>query len=198
MKRLAFLWFKCCLSSCLLTLAVASSAERAEASNLQAVVDDFSDLMYFRFHTTEPFTSQPNSTILFQSTGFVSGNQMLLPGNMMWLGGTPNDDGSDGPSFIEIDSTNNAVAIALSFDFPNGGITGVMEGNPAVKFDYSQYTPEEQETLEMIAKLGAILSHQGTGGEDIHLTVIPEPVAWSLLALGVVAVIAFSRRRPAG
>jgi len=187
MKRSTLFCLKCSLATCLLLSASLTFSERAAASNLQGVVDDFDDLMYFRFFTTEPFTSSPTAPILFSSTGFVSGEQRTLPGNMMWLDGISNDDGAFGPSFIEVDPNNIAVRIALSFDFMGSPITGTMEGNPAVTFDYSSYSTKEQEILEKIAERGIILEHQGTGGEDMHLVIVPEPATWMLLAVSIVA-----------
>jgi hypothetical protein len=167
------------------------SIERAHAI-VDAVVDPASKTFFFS-GTSSPIKT-PGSVFQWSSPGFLNGPQELFPANMVTLGGTPNDDGITGPSFMELDSTNNAMTAVLAFNFPSGGISGTMEGNPSVTFDYSVFSIAEQGLLETLAATGTTLFSLG-GAEDINMLVVPEPEAMTLLGLGGLAILGARRRR---
>lgn len=155
-------------------------------------VDPVQNLLYFDGRAASNIG--PGEAFQWSSTGFVSGPQFLFPANMAALGGVPNDDGTVGLSFIEIDASNSAVNLVLAFNFPEGVSAGEFVGNPGVKFDYSVFSISEQQVLESLAIANTLLTMQD-GTEAIQLVSVPEPSPLVLVGLSVIGWCGLRRRK---
>jgi hypothetical protein len=97
---------------------------------------------------------------------------------------------------LNVSSSSSAIAIFVLFDPAPSSLPVSLTGT-GVDVDYSYFTPAHKAILE--SKNGVVLSvnnanSNGSGFEDVSVSVIPEPSSTLLVGLGAICVVARRKR----